>query len=311
MLHRMKPVLVGNLLALWVLVALSPAWAALSGGDNLSQLETRLLSRTYPQESVEVRLSRLEETVFGTPVKGKTDDARIEAIEALIPVVPQTPKRSVPRQNAADPSDVRSAFEKPQLPEADDTEYPAISALEAKVFGEPSEDLPVEARLDQLELKVMGHMQRGSLQERTDQLRMMVLGDTDGGLGNATSQQTGDQSNPMPSSSSGGASSISDLSPSEQADLAQALLATENRILHQTYPQDTLDNRLSRLEMNLFNQPAPEMAPQDRLYRIAGVVSAQKSAKNEQMFPGAGPRRGAGGAMTFGNILLMLLMSLL
>lgn len=302
-------------LAMALLFALGlPAWAALSD-DPLTQLETRLLSRTYPQESTEARLSRLEQNVYGSPVKNKTPEARMDAIESLIPVVPQTPRRNLPGTAASgsptsDPGDIQSAFEQPKTPMAsDDSDYPAITMLESKVFGDTYEHLAVEARLDQLELKTLGRMQRGTLQERTDQLRMTVLGDPDGGLGNTTpGDDTSDSGHN--SYSSGSSPSAANLSASERADLEQALMTTENRLLRQTYPSDSLENRLGRLETHLFNQTAPEMSPQDRLYRIAGVISAQKSAKNEQLMPGSSGGR-APSAMSFGNIILMLLMSLL
>jgi hypothetical protein len=66
--------------------------------------------------------------------------------------------------------------------------------------------------------------------------------------------------------------------------MLSSLDRVEKDVLHKTYPQDSVDARLSRLEVKLFNTPAPSTMPaNDRLQRIISVAMAQNGGSG----PGA------------------------
>lgn len=63
-------------------------------------------------------------------------------------------------------------------PEPGETDYPTVTQMEMKVFGKtfPKED--ITQRLNRLEVQVFKMPQTGALSDRTDNLRLVVLGDT-------------------------------------------------------------------------------------------------------------------------------------
>ncbi len=72
------------------------------------------------------------------------------------------------------------------IPEPGETDYPTVSQMELKTFGKtfPKED--ITNRLNRLENQVFKMPQTGSLADRTDNLRLVVLGDAGQGAPNIT-----------------------------------------------------------------------------------------------------------------------------
>jgi hypothetical protein len=64
------------------------------------------------------------------------------------------------------------------VPEAGETDYPTVTQMELKAFGKTFAKEDITQRLTRLENKVFKMPQTGSLSDRTDNLRLAVLGDT-------------------------------------------------------------------------------------------------------------------------------------
>lgn len=320
--HDFKPFFwILSILITLMLFCSLPGFAAAPAFDQqLKQMEEQLFARTYPQESTQVRLDRLEQTVFGTPKTQESPTQRVQRLSQFFKNPHQSPITTVapqPTLPPLSPEIVQRGNNVPQQPptvSGDESRYPAVVAMEQKVFQRIFEQDSIETRLSRLEQRVLGQPQNGSLQERTDQLRLMVLGDTG----------TGDPAGSMSHSNPGNADGIALPDPNAiSADLLQALPPVEKRILRQTFPQDSVESRISRLETKLFNATAPEMSLEDRFYRIVSVANAKRSGRQEQAYynyPNGAQPGGAygrygqqtGGSMNvFGSMLLMLLMSLI
>ena len=84
------------------------------------------------------------------------------------------------------PANVNTAKTTASAPEPGETDYPTVSQMELKTFGKtfPRED--ITNRLNRLENQVFKMPQTGSLADRTDNLRLVVLGDTGQGAPNIT-----------------------------------------------------------------------------------------------------------------------------
>lgn len=285
-------------------------------------MEEQLFARTYPSETSNERLSRLETTVFGASRQEQSMDSRVKALNQFFQPKPSTEaaksaQGSFPKASDTNPSGYLGQTLQQPEPAADGTRYPAVSAMEQKVFNRTFAEDAIDIRLSRLENRVLGQLQQGTLQERTDQLRLMVLGDVGSGASSSFAQTPGSFS----SSDAPAPIAFQDQS-SATSDLLQALLPMEKRILRRTYPQDILENRLSRLEMKVFNATAPELSAEDRFYRIVSVANARNPGSREQAFQrgsfgaagGGYPYPGSSGGAaigTFGSMLLMILMSLL
>jgi len=287
MLHKaLGMVLIGAVVA-WLCVMAPPACAADNpSAPQLTKMEQQLFAHTYPSDSPEDRLSRIENTVFGQPRQDQPVDTRLAALgkffhdnvpQQSAAMQPQAYRPNQPLQNPA-----------PAPVAPDETSYPIVVKMEQQVLHQTFEKEPLENRLARLEQRVYGHPMQGSLQDRSDHLEDRILG---------SSPQS-----PDPNGGDSQVASSGTMAPENaqaaNTDVARALPPLENKLFHQTYPQDSIDARLSRIEQKLFNSTASEMSPEDRMYRIASVLTAQRSARNDDPMANASP---AGGGYSYGG----------
>ncbi len=165
-------------------VAVNPVCAEDSMGNNLSKLEDKYFQHDFSKDEPADRLERLEKLVFGEARSGgneqrlktlldmvpdlnapKTDDSATQQSSA--PAAPSpTPKRTY---KAADPLPDKSADNEPI---ANDSSYPAVTAIEKKLLGRDYIGESVGKRLDRLEIKAFGKTNASDdLQDRVDRLR--------------------------------------------------------------------------------------------------------------------------------------------
>lgn len=150
--------------------------------DNpvLSRLETKLFQHRYPNDSLESRLDRLEKMVFGEGKSG-SEEERIKNLLSSVPMSDSKPSDAPPPaggnrsgQESALPAGDHDAGQQAQAPEppVDASNYPAVTAIERKLFGKEYSGEPVIKRLERLETKVFGHPSGiDDLSERVDRLK--------------------------------------------------------------------------------------------------------------------------------------------
>jgi hypothetical protein len=165
---------------------LSQAWAAQSGSD-FDKLETKFFSRTYPKDTTDARLDRLEKLVFGEAKEGADRD-RLDSLMKLIPagggddVADSGTAGGVDapagkKPSAGSPASGKTASTpRNSAPAAHDddagTQYPAVTAIEKKLLGRDFESENVEDRLTRLEKKAFGKQSSSNdLSERMDALK--------------------------------------------------------------------------------------------------------------------------------------------
>lgn len=147
--------------------------------DPLSVYEQGIFARTFEQEPLASRVSRLETFVFGAPQSGSLADRRRKLDQLLgeyhSSQAPQQAQNHQPQQTMPSerrPSDSRVLYETPDRP-ADATSYPTVSALEREVFGRDFiyDDLP--GRITRLEKRVFRKTYANlPLVDRVDKLKM-------------------------------------------------------------------------------------------------------------------------------------------
>jgi len=240
-------------LSLFLTLGTPAAHAAMSQAQEVQavqSLEDTLFAMHYDQDSLNDRLSRIEETVFGQAQSGALEPriTRLQgslspkALGPLSPLnknpaasdpaknnapqaatanpnfrnnsTPSKPGANAPQQVASNsgstssgmgnlnkmspntPAGAKNAATPTATgPEPGETDYPTVSQMELKQFGKtfPKED--IGQRLNRLENQVFKTPQSGSLADRTDNLRMVVLGDVGQSqpMANAYSQNTYNQ----------------------------------------------------------------------------------------------------------------------
>ncbi len=149
--------------------------AAASADDKtISRLETKLFQHDYPREAVEARLDRLEKMVFGE-AKGGAVQERIHNLLSAVPVSGSDQPARQPAGGAGGSGDAMARAGGAGADEdagADGSKYPAVTAIESRLYGRDFAAEPIGKRLDRLETKVFGHPSGvDDLSERVDRLK--------------------------------------------------------------------------------------------------------------------------------------------
>lgn len=314
----------------------APSTSAPTPVQQLAWMETAVFGHPYDDDTVPHRLERLEDMIFGETQTARPESARLAdldrtlsarkkllpgsgldeaAANATPPTMPQAPAAVTqqPTPQAAPPTSIATrTATAATAPKASSTvgqdPYPAVGVIEQKMTGRTFSDLPVETRLGTLETRIFGQPQPGDIASRVDTLRLIVLGDSQGGMGNTMPPSQGTAGNPayfpgiLPRAQPGQiapqdtqgfpqATLPPNNTPNIQTpeDMSNALIKLEQTLLKQTFPGDNTATRLARLEQKVFQQPAPpDVSDQDRVERLIAVASAQHDSTPAGVFGGGG-----------------------
>jgi hypothetical protein len=189
-----------------------------------------------------------------------------------------------------------------------------IAVMENRYFFHQYANDPIEKRLERIELLIFGATQEGTSEQRFARLKQSIA---------ERDKASALKSRPAAPAAPGTATKPAAPSPSGSSQYP-ILNTLEWRALKKTFPGESLDARLGRLESKLFGQPSPAMAYADRVERLnrtLGVGAAVPTAPpvrigpmpkamprsqqfgwnapmnpGEEMMPGFGGGMGMGGA---------------
>lgn len=219
--------------------------ALCAGQQDLNSLETRFFEHTYPQDTTEDRLTRLEKMVFGEARTGD-DQTRLQQLVNAVPA----PSPGDDSQNQAQSqggsgqsgsqsgsSNSQDSTNTTQTSQSDDgsdtssgTDYPRVTELETVLLGKTYQGEPIKHRLDQLELKIFGKSHAGEdLADRVDRIAQYADKKFRGGPGAAAQQ-----SEPV------------------NGSIEQKVAWLETQIEGQAFPQKPMIERLRPLEQAMF-----------------------------------------------------------
>jgi hypothetical protein len=129
-----------------------------------------------------------------------------------------------------------------------------LAMLENRFFSRQYANDPSEKRVERLELLVFGATQDGDLSQRWSRLNKAIASRA---------------AKPVIKSAPGAGPVQKEADSSTQYPVLNTL---EWRALKQTFPKETLDGRLARLEKKLFGQDAPGMPYVDRVERLSKTL---------------------------------------
>lgn len=146
----------------------------------------------------------------------------------------------------------------------------SLSILENRYFFHHYGHDPVEKRLERIELLILGDTRSGTAEARIQNLQKAVqLRDSQAAKIMREAQQNKNESGAASTpESANGAGSVITKKPSGTSASYPAVGTIEWRVLKKTYPQESLDQRLNRLETNLFGMPSQAMSYVDRIERL-------------------------------------------
>lgn len=226
--------------------------------DSLTVLEKKFFEHTYAADTQEARLDRLEKLVFGEIGQGRDSD-RIAKLMAAVPELsgkgadPSSdplPAGSPVQANGADNStntigDNTSQDQPGPDRISDSSGYPTVSAMEQQLLGKTFVGLPVQKRLDQLEVHAFGKLSGSQdLSDRVDRLEDYIQNKV----------LHASKSNPSHADNAAYAGA-----PAANATIEQQLSWLETQLLGQTYPNRTVIERLQPLEATVFPTDPPDL----------------------------------------------------
>lgn len=301
--------------------------------------------QTNAQSQYTAVLTKMEKSLFGVDFSTQTDEARVKRIEESVYGAPSsTPMQSRISKLSKDLSveligkeitPKKDTFEesensvKEEMPKADSNiNYPIVNKLEQKVFGHEFKNPDVNQRLTNLEQKVFKKAYNDDLNSRVDRLKQAIAPEM---LANNSSDDDSEATyipdiedvlNENSSDKFSAAAPIKDeddMIPSYNSqkfqnnfqgssDITISLAAVEKRVLKKSFPDDTVANRLTRLELNVFHSTFVDDDPETRLDRVASAYQAKKTSKKYDSNRFA---QHSATVMQIGAILLMILAAVL
>lgn len=134
-----------------------------------------------------------------------------------------------------------------------------ISAYENRFFFHQYPSDPGDKRLQRLELLIFGTTQEGSIEERLARLSKAIV---------ERDSQSSAKSTPAKPEAPAPSKVEKETPANKSSDQYPILNTLEWRVLKKTYPGESLDERLARIETKIFGQPSPAISYFDRVDRL-------------------------------------------
>lgn len=309
---------------------------------TLTKMEKSLFGVDYDSQSDDARLKRIEDVVYGQGSTGPTQQ-RVNKLskDLSADLIGQEIK---PKKDSFENED--AGYKEEPIKADKNVNYPIVDNLEQKVFRKQFKGTDINQRLANLEQNVFKKTYNDDLSTRVDRLKVAVIPQKI--ANNSDEQDyTDDDSyvpnNMYPNNSTGSASSLGDddysdssppLSSSQTPDFATPrynsqnsvldgyqgtpqdgcseimipLAALEKSVLKKSFPNDTVSNRLTRLELIEFNSTFADDDAQTRLDRVASAHQAKKTSKK---YDSNRLSQHMSTAVQVGAVLLMILAAIL
>ncbi|MBY0450289.1 MAG: hypothetical protein K2X01_06665 [Cyanobacteria bacterium] len=277
--------------------------------QRLTRIETVVYGQPQDGKMTEPRLRALQTALLrrqahsqpnisqvGTKPNQASKKSKFEVIAPKTSILPKLPHLIQPellplpsfKKKSPNLKDNNPQNSDPKNSDRDD--YPTVNTMEKRVFGKNFAREDISQRLARLETQMYGQGQLGTLQARTDRLADTLglnynqgtpSGEDPSGVYTSRDNLGGDDLGGTPSVtplrdlSDGDLGGDNNSLTSSIADIQRALASVEQQVFRKTFINETVDQRLARLEGKIFHQTAPDGTPADaRLQRIIAVASA-------------------------------------
>ena len=251
--------------------------------DTLGKIEDALYGFQYSQEADNVRLSRIEVSIYGHDNSGSINQ-RISKVKADLSA-DMLGQEIPPVEDTLDEDEDEIASD-PNI------QYPAVDELENAIFKSSFPNKDIRQRLSSLEEKTFGQTYNDDLSSRVDRLKAEIRPKSF--MNNAIAQSENnfyddevlefDRNYHLDRYESPNNFDYDDYNSYMQNNnwhkpVKKANITTvENSIFRHSYKNDSMPNRLSRIEKSMFGTEFSDEDEQTRINRISSAYRAQKSA---------------------------------
>lgn len=312
------------LLICMICLTTSPSFAFGGYSALITPIENSFYGVDYAEEKDEVRLQRLEETVYGEAKSGdiKTrlnklrNDISADLIGKEIEARPDTFADDSPKTAYSDSYTDRQTPKEPTVYKEDSSvSYPVVDTMEQIVFKKEYKNSDINNRLTKLEQEVYNQIYPSDdLYTRVDRLKKSLLIEEDKYLANyqdvfsddnPTYQDFEDyQPNYNRNYNTQQYYSYDNNGSNYNNNKKLSLDDIEKSVLKKRYKNDDVNTRLSRIENKLFQTDFQEDDESTRLNRISMAHTAQKASN---AYKGAGLQEKMATVMQIGMTVLMIL----
>ncbi|MEI7475698.1 MAG: hypothetical protein WCK67_13060 [bacterium] len=177
---------------------------------------------------------------------------------------------------------------KPQATE----QYPLLDKIEKKVFNNSFQNEDIYSRLNRLELKVFKTTSNANLVDRVEKLKLAIIPEYSDNL-----SKNDDNDNDY------------EYVPTNKIkDVQKIVSALETIELGENYDNESIEDRIARLETKVFNNVSDKDPITERLERLVAIQQAQPSSKEINQNAGTLPQQAfAARAGQIGTIIMILL----
>lgn len=312
------------LLICMICLTTSPSFAFGGYSALITPIENSFYGVDYAEEKDEVRLQRLEETVYGEAKSGdiKTrlnklrNDISADLIGKEIEARPDTFADDSPKTAYSDSYTDRQTPKEPTVYKEDSSvSYPVVDTMEQIVFKKEYKNSDINNRLTKLEQEVYKQIYPSDdLYTRVDRLKKSLLIEENKYLANyqdvfsddnPTYQDFEDyQPNYNRNYNTQQYYSYDNNGSNYNNNKKLSLDDIEKSVLKKRYKNDDVNTRLSRIENKLFQTDFQEDDESTRLNRISMAHTAQKASN---AYKGAGLQEKMATVMQIGMTVLMIL----
>lgn len=307
------------LIILTLLMIMVPCTTASPYTQTLNKLENTLYGFEYNNDTESNRLARIEESVYGNKSSGDIG-TRLKKLKNDLSADLMGQEISPKEDTFADKNDEWLIEDDPIADS--NIQYPAVDELEEQVFKQKFTNKDIKSRLTALEKETFGKEFNDDLSTRVDRLKAEIKPNSF--LGNHIAQSSNDffdnedviqleknyhldryeSPNQFDYDAYNARQNQNRIFPPKKANIT----TVENAILNKSYKNETMENRLSRLENIMFGTEFNNDDNETRAERIASAYKAQKSANK---YDNNKFTQNMATAMQIGTILLMVLACIL
>lgn len=278
--------------------------------DTLSKLEDAALGIDYPKDKTENRLNRLEKNIYGK--------ARSGSVQSRLAKINKDIAGDVLGQEIAPSSD--TFMNEDELVKSDGTEnYPILNEIEQKIFLHSEPEKSLHTRIVNIEKKMFNKtFETDDYYTRVERIKSKyytqyppiaqntypdypdyrndytAFNDSEPEIQSFYAPPTRNHSRQM---------AMEPYNNLNSADEYQ-LMALEQKILKNTYPNQSINERLSRLENKVFDT---DFFYDDEKIRIDRLASASKAKKSSHKYDNNKFYSKLNTAMQIGTMVLMVL----
>lgn len=286
---------------------------------TLGKIENVLYGFQYDNENDSARLDRIEQSVYGSTSSNNNVNQRISKLKSDL-AADLIGQEITPKEDTfAEENDKWVE----QEPVADaNISYPAVDELEQQVFSQKFQNKDIKERLAGLEQKTFGKAYNDDLASRVDRLKAEIKPYSF--MDNQIAQSSNsyydaddivplekdyhldryESPNQFDYDAYNARNNQKSFLPVKKANIT----TVENSILRRSFQNDTMENRLARLENAMFGTQFNSDDNQTRVERISSAYKAQKSATR---YDSNKFSQNMATAVQIGTILLMVLACIL